>query len=41
MFDRQDTASSVLNPLSFRAADFDTDHYMVMAEVKERLAVDK
>jgi hypothetical protein len=26
---------------SFRAADCDTDHYLVVAKVKERLAVNK
>jgi hypothetical protein len=26
---------------SFRAADFDTDHYLVVAKVRERLAVSK
>jgi hypothetical protein len=27
--------------LSFRAADCDTDHYLVVAKVRERLAVNK
>jgi hypothetical protein len=33
--------SSVLNVRSFRAADCDTDHYLVVAKVRERLAVNK
>jgi hypothetical protein len=33
--------SSVLDVRSFRAADCDTDHYLVVAKVKERLAVSK
>jgi hypothetical protein len=31
--------SSVLDVLSFKVADCDTDHYLVMEEVRERLAV--
>jgi len=27
--------------LSFRGADYDTDHYLVIAKVRERLAVGK
>ncbi|PNF39246.1 hypothetical protein B7P43_G17336 [Cryptotermes secundus] len=33
--------SSILNVRSFKAADCDTDHYLVVAEVRERLAVSK
>jgi hypothetical protein len=33
--------SSILDVRSFRAADFDTDHYLMVAKVKERLAVSK
>jgi hypothetical protein len=33
--------SSILDVRSFRAADCDTDHYMVVARVRERLAVSK
>jgi hypothetical protein len=33
--------SNVLDVRSFRAADCDSDHYLVMAKVKERLAVNK
>ena len=33
--------SSVLNVRSFRGADCDTDHYPVIAKVRERLAVGK
>ena len=31
--------SSVLNVRSFRGADFDTDHYLVIAKVRERSSV--
>jgi hypothetical protein len=33
--------SSVLDVPSFRAADCDTDHYLVVATIRERLAVNK
>jgi hypothetical protein len=33
--------SSVLDVRSFRAADCDTDHYLVVAKVRKRLAVSK
>jgi hypothetical protein len=33
--------SNVLDVISFRAADCDADHCLVVAEVKERLAVNK
>jgi hypothetical protein len=33
--------SSIINVRSFRAADCDTDHYLVVAKVRERLAVSK
>jgi hypothetical protein len=33
--------SGVLDVRSFRAADCDTDHYLVVAKVRERLAVNK
>jgi hypothetical protein len=33
--------TSVLDVRSFRAADCDTDHYLVVAKVRERLAVNK
>ncbi|PNF43036.1 hypothetical protein B7P43_G07223 [Cryptotermes secundus] len=33
--------SSILDVRSFRAADCDTDHYLVVAKVRERLAVSK
>jgi hypothetical protein len=33
--------SSIINLLSFRRADCDTDHYMVVAKVRERLAINK
>jgi hypothetical protein len=33
--------SSVLDVRSFRAADYDTDNYLMVAKVRERLAVSK
>jgi hypothetical protein len=33
--------SSILDVQSFRVADCDTDHYLVVAKVRERLAVSK
>ena len=33
--------SSILNVRSFRGADCDTDHYMVVVKVRERLAISK
>jgi hypothetical protein len=33
--------SSILNVRSFRAADCDTDYYLVVAKVRETLAVSK
>jgi hypothetical protein len=33
--------SNVLNVRSFKVADCDTDHYLVVAKVRERLAVNK
>ena len=33
--------SSILHVRSFRGADCDTDHYLVVAKVRERLAVRK
>jgi hypothetical protein len=33
--------SSIPDVRSFRAADCDTDHYLVVAKVRERLAVNK
>jgi hypothetical protein len=33
--------SSILDVRSFRAADCDTDHYLVVAKFRERLAVSK
>ena len=33
--------SSILDVSSFRGADCDTDHYLVVAKVRERLAVSK
>jgi hypothetical protein len=33
--------SSILDVRSFRAADCDTDHYLVVAKVRERLTVNK
>jgi hypothetical protein len=33
--------SNVLDVRSFRAADCDNDHYLVVAKIRERLAVNK
>jgi hypothetical protein len=33
--------SSILDVQSFKAADCDTDHYLVMANIREGLAVNK
>jgi hypothetical protein len=33
--------SSILDVRSFRAPDYDTDHYLVVIKVRERLAVNK
>jgi len=33
--------SSILDARSFREADCDTDHYLVVAKARERLAVSK
>jgi hypothetical protein len=33
--------STVLDVRSFRAADCDTDHYLVVAKIRERIAVNK
>jgi hypothetical protein len=33
--------TSILVVRSFRAADYDIDHYLVVAKVRERLAVSK
>ena len=40
MIDRR-RQSSILDVRSFRGADCDTDHYLVFAKVRERLAVSK
>jgi hypothetical protein len=40
LIDRQ-RHSNILDVQSFRAADCDTDHYLVVTKVKERLAVNK
>jgi hypothetical protein len=36
-----DRHSSVLDVRSFRAADCDMDHYLVVAKIRERIAVNK
>jgi hypothetical protein len=41
IFDRQKTAFKYSDVLSFRAADCDTDHYLVVTKVREKLAVSK
>jgi hypothetical protein len=33
--------SNILDIRSYREADFDTDHYLVVAKIRERLAVNK
>jgi hypothetical protein len=33
--------SSILDVRPFRAADYDTDHYLVVTKIRERLAVSK
>jgi hypothetical protein len=33
--------ANILDVRSFRAADYDTDHYLVVAKFRERLAVSK
>ena len=33
--------SSILNVRSFRGADFDTDHYLLVANIRENLVVSK
>ena len=40
MIDRR-RQSSILDVRSFRGTDCDTDHYLVVAKVRERLAVSK
>jgi hypothetical protein len=39
--DRQEMAFEHTRVYSFRGADCDTDHYLVIAKVRERLAVSK
>jgi hypothetical protein len=41
IFDRQKMAFKYSDVLSFRATDCDTDHCLVVTEVKEKLAVSK
>jgi endonuclease/exonuclease/phosphatase family metal-dependent hydrolase len=38
---RRHSSTSILDVRTFRAAHCDTDHYPVVAEVRERLAVNK
>jgi hypothetical protein len=38
---RRKRHSSIFDVLSFRGADDDADHYLIVAEVRERLAVSK
>jgi 16S rRNA C1402 N4-methylase RsmH len=41
LVDRQRHSNVILDVRSFRATDCDTDHYLVVAKVRERLAVNK